>query len=687
MSGTTSFQVLPSPGIRITETDFSQAVIQVATTPAGIAGLFSWGKVNEPVVVTANSLPRTFGTPTNNNAETYFTVANYLTYTNAAYVIRTVANDVFNAVASSANVSNNTLAILNTDSYNELVATTGYAANSALLWSAKYPGALGNSLLVSVCDSVNAYSQDIFTAIAAAGANTANVSFTFNIGSNTASATFPLAAGANTFTSTVSLNDVIRVGNSTIGYQNLNISGYQTSGNGTILTINFAQNYSLVQDFVITAGESANNTFTRYWKYFNAVTGAPGTTSYVNSRGGSGDALHVVVVDNLGLFTGTPGTVLKTYQNLSRATDALNSTGQNNYYASVINHNDSFVWWLNDPQANYSLTSANMIPLNTKPQYLYLQAGTDGASTEGTVAPSVIMNGYNLFAENEFYQPSIYMAGKSIGGVANTLTAQYLINNIAGKLKNAIAVVSPDRSFVVNNKGSEATDIIEQTIPQLSGSSYGVLDSGYKYQYDPFNNVFRYVPLNGDVAGLMSRTDYNSNVWVSPAGYSRGVINNVIKLAYNPRQEDRDLLYPAGCNPIISTKSNGVILFGDETLLGDPGSVFIDIGVRRLFIALEVAIAAAAKYELFNFNDPTTQALFKNMVNPFLTQVQGQRGIINFDVICDSTNNTDQVISSKGFVADIYIQPNRSINTIQLNFNAVGTTAVFQELTAGNYFG
>lgn len=692
MSGTTSFQVLPSPGIRITETDLSQAIIQAASTPAGLAGLFSWGKVNEPIIVNANTLPNLLGAPTNNNAETYFTVANYLSYTNTAYVTRVVANDVYTAIAvtPNSNTVNNTVAILNTDNYEAQVTSAGYTTNTEILWAAKYPGALGNSLEVSVCDSTNAYSQDLFAAATAAGANVANVSFVFNPGANYANATFDNATDANTFLSALSTGDVIRVGNSAIGYQNLNYTGNSTAAgnaNSVTVTLYTSQKIGLISSYTISSANTTGNTFTRYWQYFNTVTSAPSTTPYVKSKGGSGDALHVVVVDKKGLFTGTPGTVLKVYQNLSRATDALNSTGQNNYYATVISHNDPYIWWMNDPSANYSVASSAAVPLNTKVYYGAMGGGSDGASTEANVAPSVIMAGYNVFRDNEFFQPGIYMAGKSIGGVANTMTANYIIQNIAEVLKNAVVTVSPDRNFVVNNKGSEATDIITQTIPQLSGSSYGILDSGYKYQYDSFNNVYRYVPLNGDVAGLMSRTDYNNNVWWSPAGYSRGVLKNVVKLAYNPSQSDRDILYPAGANPIFTTKDSGTLLFGDETLLGDPGSVFIDIGVRRLFIALEVAIATAAKYELFQFNDTTTQALFRNMVNPYLRDVQGQRGIINFAVICDSTNNTDQVIAQKGFVADIYIQPNRSINTIQLNMYAVGSSVTFKEISAGNYFG
>ena len=285
---------------------------------------------------------------------------------------------------------------------------------------------------------------------------------------------------------------------------------------------------------------------------------------------------------------------------------------------------------------------------------------------------------YDLFKSAEDVDVSLILAGKARGGTNGEQIANYLIDNIAEVRKDCVVFVSPDRADVVSNIGSESTDVVTFR-NSLRSTSYGVLDSGYKYQYDKYNDLYRFVPLNGDTAGLCVRTDDTRDPWWSPAGFNRGQIKNIVKLAYNPSKAERDILYKAGVNPVTTFPGQGTVLFGDKTLLAKP-SAFDRINVRRLFIVLEKAVATASKFTLFEFNDEFTRAQFKNLVEPFLRDVQGRRGIYDFKVVCDSSNNTGEVIDRNEFVGDIYIKPARSINFIQLNFVAVRTGVEFSEI-------
>jgi phage tail sheath protein FI len=303
--------------------------------------------------------------------------------------------------------------------------------------------------------------------------------------------------------------------------------------------------------------------------------------------------------------------------------------------------------------------------------------GSDGAD-EATLSIGSISLAYDKFKSPEDVDVSFLITGKARGGSHGEQLPNYIIDNVADVRKDCIVFVSPDRADVVNNIGSEATDIVEFR-NALTASSYGFLDSGYKYQYDKYNDVYRYIPLNGDIAGLAVRSDNERDPWYSPAGFTRGVIKNVVKLAYNPKQADRDILYKADINPVVAFPGQGIILFGDKTLLGRP-SAFDRINVRRLFIVLEKAIAIAARSYLFEFNDEFTRAQFKGLVDPFLADIQGRRGITDYRVVCDSTNNTAEVIDRNEFVGDIYIKPAKSINYIQLNCVAVRSGVEFNEI-------
>jgi hypothetical protein len=451
--------------------------------------------------------------------------------------------------------------------------------------------------------------------------------------------------------------------------------------NTTVVRINLEDSYRLRTDFV-------SNTIDRYWEFFNVVDVAPGQSDYVLANGNTSaqDELHVVVVDDGGKFSGTPGTILEVYRGLSRATDGKNNDGTGNYYKDVINQNSNYIRWANDRSIAPSASALNVVSSSaTAPANITLAHGADGLN-ESSATIAILGSAYDLFQSAEDIDISLVIQGKPIGGttavggrtVNNFQLANYLIDNIVNSRRDCVVLVSPDRSTVLNNVGDEAVDL-KAWRGSLNSSSYAIMDSGYKYQYDRYNDVYRWVPLNGDIAGICARTDTTNDAWWSPAGFNRGQIKNLVKLAFNPRKAERDILYSNGINPVVTFPGQGTVLYGDKTLQDKP-SAFDRINVRRLFIVLEKAIATAAKYQLFEFNDAFTRAQFRNLVTPYLRTIKGRRGITDFYVVCDDTNNTPQIIDSNQFVGDIYIKPARSINFIQLNFVAVPTGVQFSEV-------
>jgi phage tail sheath protein FI len=411
------------------------------------------------------------------------------------------------------------------------------------------------------------------------------------------------------------------------------------------------------------------------WTYKAQFTSAPSTSAYVANKGGSNDEVHVIVIDEDGLFTGTQGTVLEKYAFVSKASDARDDSGNSNYYKNAIENQSQYIWWLSHPTQNTdvgtawgSTANASSFANTTGNVTFSLSGGADGS-----VGTSQITTGWDQFKNAESVDISL-----CVTGTGNSTIAAYVIDNIAASRKDCVAFVSPTKASVVDNAGSEVTDITTFR-NSLTSSSYAVLDSGYKYQYDKYSDVYRWVPLNGDIAGLCVRTDQERDPWFSPGGLNRGVIKNVVKLAWNPTKTNRDDIYSIGVNPVVSFPGEGTVLFGDKTMLSKP-SAFDRINVRRLFIALEKSISRAARFSLFEFNDQFTRAQFVALVEPFLRDVQGRRGITDFRVVCDETNNTGEVIDRNEFVGDIYIKPARSINFIQLNFVAVRTGVSFNEV-------
>ena len=410
------------------------------------------------------------------------------------------------------------------------------------------------------------------------------------------------------------------------------------------------------------------------WTYSSYFTSAPGTSSYVSNLGGANDEIHIVVVDAGGLFTGTKGTVLETFPFVSKGIDAANlNDGSSNYYKQVVFNKSQYVYAVDPPSYSTTNTSWGKLTANTNfiqlasTQTMQLYGGADGTITDGD-----LITGYNLFTNKEQIDISLVLTGD-----ASVTVQQYVIDNISNQRADCVAFISPQQSqFVTTTPASILTGIQNWLTSLARTSSYVVADSGLKYMYDKYNQVYRWIPLNGDIAGLCVNTDQVRDPWYSPAGFNRGAIKNAIKLLWSPSKTYRDTLYAAGVNPVVTFPGQGTVLFGDKTLQAKP-SAFDRINVRRLFIVLEKAIAKAAQYSLFEFNDEFTRAQFVALVTPFLRDVQGRRGITDFRVVCDTTNNTQQVIDSNQFVGDIYIKPARSINFIQLNFVAVGTGVDF----------
>ena len=398
---------------------------------------------------------------------------------------------------------------------------------------------------------------------------------------------------------------------------------------------------------------------------------APGTSTYAEGLGSSDDEMHIVVVDRDGAWTGTPGTILERFAGVSQASDARKQDGTTNYYRDVINGSSQYVWAINHPadltEAGDSVTDTAAYTTGTVKISSTLSGGADdNAPTDGE-----ILTGFGFFADAETVDVNLLIGGDASVTLANNLIA------IAEDRKDVVLFLSPPISATVGSL-TPVDDVVDH-FDQLTSTSYAVSDSTALKVYDKYKDVFRWIPAAGHTAGLCAKTDQVADAWWSPAGYNRGQLLGITKIALNPKKADRDTLYKARINPIVSFPGEGTILFGDKTMLAKP-SAFDRINVRRLFIVLEKAIATASKYQLFEFNDDFTRAMFKNMVEPFLRDVKGRRGVTDFLVVCDSTNNTGEVVDRNEFVADIYIKPARSINFISLNFIATRTGVDFAEI-------
>ena len=640
-----AFQV--SPGVLVQERDLTNVIPAVATTIGAVAGQFNQGPMDEVTSISSEKeLVETFGKPDSTNFEFWFSAASFLQYSSSLRVVRAANTSSVNAV-----VSGSALRIKNTDHYQNGDGTTGpYSNGSANVgeWAARTAGAWGNNLKVSVCPSATAYEA-------------VNKTTTNDASTAVGDTTIVLTSGTDFL-----VGDIVNFGES--GGHEYRVTGVSTN------TLTFVRHPSGTGGLHTAVANGSQ--VRRRWQYYDLVDKAPATSTYASNRSGVNDEMHIVVVDEDGGITGTGGEVLEVYDSVSKGSDAKTAQGDTNYYVDVLYNQSEYIYWMDHVAtgSNWGSAVAGLtFTALSAPFARSLVSGADGS----TVSTAELKTAYEKYNDADTVDVNLIIAGKG-----NATHIDNLIT-IAENRKDAIVFVSPERSDVVNvtNSTTQTTNV-KGFFDSIRSSSYAVFDSGYKYTYDKYNDVFRYVPLNGDIAGLAARTDLIADSWFSPAGFNRGVIRGAVKLSYNPTQGQRDELYRARVNPVVTLPGQGTLLFGDKTGLSTP-SAFDRINVRRLFITLEKAISTASKFQLFEFNDEFTRAQFRNIVEPFLRDVQGRRGVTDFRVVCDSSNNTANVIDSNEFRADIFVKPNRSINFIQLQFVATRSGAAFEEVVGG----
>ena len=715
---------LASPGIVVREVDLT--VGRVDPTSSGVGAIvapFAQGPVQVPTIIgSEKDLLDTFGKPysTDKHYEHWLTASSYLAYGGSLQVVRADDSSILNAKVGAAT----SIKIKSLDHYEEL----GYDENpiTNIVVAARNPGSWGNGLRVGIIDS----RADQILTLSAANSVAVGMGITQAIPANT------IVAGAGTTSLltghlkgivtevdgtniSVKVLEHVSAGSTVteIDYQPSGAYAFSTTGNVAIHSAGQSTSYastsvSSEKDWFDQQTLTTTSSTTVKW---NTLSDRPGTSQYAAARGSKFDEVHVVIVDGDGGVTGNSGTILEKHLGLSKAKDAEFSLGSPSYWRKFIVNGSELVFAGSAPAGivttgfasggtGFDLESdvgwdqnaegITFAAIGNSNNQMSGGANYDGGtSLESTGALSSgldgLVSGYTLFENSEQFDVDFILMGSA--GYAES-DAQALANKciaVAEVRKDAVAFISPyrgaaltdtsdDRAVTVNSAETITENVISFFAP-VTSSTYAVFDSGYKYMFDRFANTFRYVPLNGDIAGLCARNDANNFPWFSPAGTNRGAILNAVKLAYNPSKNQRDRLYSNRVNPVIFSPGAGIVLFGDKTGFG-KSSAFDRINVRRLFLFLEDAISAAAKDQLFEFNDEITRTNFVNIVEPFLRDVQAKRGIFDFVVVCDETNNTAAIIDNNEFVADIFIKPARSINFIGLTFVATRTGVSFDEV-------
>jgi phage tail sheath protein FI len=474
-------------------------------------------------------------------------------------------------------------------------------------------------------------------------------------------------ADAATLNTAVALNVASWASNTKVRNEDHYFNSFFTASNADII---MAARYagSLGNSLKVAICANANATAFSTWTYAPYFDAAPGTSQFVAAKfkSNANDEMHIAVIDEDGLISGTANTVLERYANVSKATNARGESGESIYWRDVLYNNSRYVYAMGQNNATWGVAANSSHSFaGENLNGVSFDKGTDATPTDGNVQIA-----YQQFASADNVDISLVMtAGHSSTVAANTVA-------LSDGRRDCVTFLSP---ALANVQAADPVSAITNFRSSLTSTSFAVMDSNWKYQYDKYNDTYRWIPCNGDIAGLCARTDQDRDPWFSPAGFNRGQLKNVIKLAFNPNQAQRDTLYKAGVNPVVAFPGEGTVLFGDKTLLSKP-SAFDRINVRRLFIVLEKAISRAAKASLFEFNDEFTRAQFVNLVEPFLRLVQGRRGIYDFRVVCDETNNTPEVVDRNEFIGDIYVKPAKAINFIQLNFVAVRTGVAFDEI-------
>ena len=721
-----------SPGVLVREVDLTVGrADNVLDNIGAIAGPFPLGPVDEAVdITTENQLIQVFGKPISSDAqyEYWMSASSYLSYGGVLKVVRTNGSTLNNANAGVGMAYTTTVKIKNFDDYQ-----ANWADDIAdYVFAAKNPGSWANNLKVCVIDDEADQILGITTtnpgsagAIIGYGVTTSLTNLTI-AGSGSTSSFNGYLKGIITGVSTDASN-----GNSTIDVKILS----RVSSAGTETSISYAQNnasasfeasdaITFVNNSGINTGTGAVTTSVDWYDqqklgltnseiYWKSIAPKPTSNNYVLERNGKNDALHVVVVDDTGTVTGIQGNLLEKHVGLSKATDTVSAVNspQKIFWKEYLAVYSSYVYGGDNPSVGvdtYNNTTPRAAGFSTGFTPITQSAGQWNATAQGVTFSSIgnvtynfgggvdyagggqlatlgdLMTSYELFSNKDEIQVDYLIMGPGFGGDATVpfdsqAKANYLIS-LAQQRADCVAVISPHRGSVVDitNTNTQTNNIIKFFSP-LQSSSYAIFDSGYKYTYDRFNNKFRYIPCNADVAGLMCRTNIVAYPWFSPAGQQRGIINNAIKLAYNPSKAQRDQLYPLRINAIVNQPGIGVLLFGDKTALG-YASAFDRINVRRLFLTIEQSLQRAAQAQLFELNDQITRANFVNIVEPYLRDIQAKRGLYGFLVVCDETNNTPDVIDNNEFRADIYLKPAKSINYVTLTFVATRTGVSFEEV-------
>lgn len=717
---------LASPGIVVKEIDLTKGGIAAVTTGIGaIVAPFSKGPVANPTLISNESnLLSNFGQPysTDKHYEHWLTASSYLAYGGQLQVVRADDSGLTNAFVGTAA----SIKIKSVVDYSNL----GYDVNdiSGVTIVANNPGSWGNGIKIAIIDGL---ADQIL------GVTTSAIQVGYGV-TQALTGTLP-GVGSTTPLSGYLKGIVTQVGSGTISVKVLSQvstagvvtnTDYQPNGTYAFNTTSSVVVYnSSAVGVATTTPTSAVDWYqqqtiplTSSTIYWNNIAPRPTTSSYASARGSRFDQLNVAIFDDTGSITGNSGTTLEKWTLLSKGIDAQFSVGSPSYWRSFLATNSNYIfggsapagitttgfvgtsatsytlattggWDQNTNNTTFAAAGSNTYTLSGGLDYGGINAGIGIATTSSSVGSLTatlgnLSSGYQLFINNSLYQINFLLMGSANYSQAGAQSLASQLIAVAEARKDCVAFLSPYRQAFLNDTSSGSVTInSDATITSnvvayqasIPSSSYAVFDSTYKYMYDRYSNTFRYVPMNGDLAGLCSRNDANYFPWYSPAGTTRGTILNAVKLAYNPSQQQRDVLYTNRINPIIFSPGAGIILFGDKTALG-YSSAFDRINVRRLFIYLEQAISKAAKDKLFEFNDSLTRTDFVNIVEPFLRDVQAKRGIYDYVVICDTSNNTAAVIDANEFVADIYIKPARSINFIGLTFVATRTGVAFSEV-------
>ena len=722
-----------SPGVLIREVDLTVGRAEnVLDNIGAIAGPFPIGPVNEVTQInTSQQLIDTFGKPQSNDNqfEYWMTASSFLSYGGVIKVVRTSGTGLNNGNAGVGIASTTVLAIENKDNYEG-----NWKTATNFTYAAKNPGSWSNTMKVCYIDNL----ADQTIGITTESLTTAGAIIGYGITTSIDGVVLPGAGSTSEFKgylkgiiTGVSTDAVTKA--STIDVKITSRVSYA----GTETAIDYAESdparsfesadtVYFVNNSGINTGPAANTTWstssiadwydqqtlgltnsTVYWK---TIASKPVTSNYVSERQGANDSLHLVVVDDTGDITGVQGNILEKHTFLSKAKDAVadGESGKKTYYKDYLVDNSSQIYagynpsqgtdayWLTSPKADGFSTAytkyttadgtwgvnAQGINFSSLGNVSYtFGGGVDYGSADSYAATlGNLLTSYNKFKNKDDVAVDFLIMGPGLTVESETQAKANLLLSICGSRKDCMATISPHRANVVNvtNSTTQTNNLLKFFSP-LSSSSYGVFDSGYKYMYDRFNNEFRWVPCNGDIAGLMVRTGINAYPWFSPAGQQRGILNNAVKLAYTPDKDQRDLLYSSRINPIINQKGNGILLFGDKTGLG-YASAFDRINVRRLFLTVEQSLEGAANAQLFELNDANTRSNFVNIVEPYLRDVQAKRGLYDFLVVCDETNNTPDIIDNNEFRADIYLKPTKSINYVTLTFVATRTGVAFEEI-------